>query len=208
VIVFTGEDTEETGWSHGTTTVSSILYEQLGYDVHLHSEEESVIRNGDPSGEAHAINEIVNALEFREVHGVAIIGYSHGGGSTYDVAVQLEDMQLDPPFVLDYSAYIDAIEDESDIDIDPETRLPGATLFHVNLYQPFVTPVGPLYNINEFLGTDIGVHGASVIGSHIDMDVNEDPPDGLGLFVDHSSIDDAIEVHDLILMELKDHVER
>jgi len=207
VIVLTGEDLTGSGWGHGTTQIAERLY-QDGYDVHLHSEESSVTRAGDPSGEEPAREEIISAVEDRDVSEAAMIGYSHGGGSLYDLSAGLAQSPPAASFTLEFTAYIDAIEDDSDADTDSETRLPVNTQFHMNLWQPTLTAVGPLYGVHPIFDGLVGVHGMPVPGSHVDIDVTAPLPGGLGLPVDHGDIDDAVAVQNLIITELMNHVQR
>lgn len=64
---------------HGTFQVATSLY-AAGWDV-LMTDEDRVAADG--SGRVY--NEVVNAIENRSVRELAIFGYSHGGGSTYDL---------------------------------------------------------------------------------------------------------------------------
>jgi hypothetical protein len=78
--------------------------------------------------------EIKKAVTERNVTSVALIGYSHGGGSVYEVS---QSMDADPTsFNLDLTAYIDAIK-QPYISILTEDRRPTNTTFHVNYYQEF-----------------------------------------------------------------------
>ena len=74
-----------------------------------------------------------------------------------------------------YTAYIDGIENDSDIDLDSERRLPPGTQYHVNYYQR-----------NDFL-----IRGNSVAGANVDVNVTSTPW-GSGLV--HTSIDDHVNV--------------
>jgi len=127
VIVFEGEfgvpaDPPQTGISQ----LALDIYEN-GYDVHLYEEPDL---GDNPNAEDDAFAEIENAVDNRQVNSVAIIGYSHGGGSTFNVS---EDMDNDPTaFNLNFTAYIDAVTQGS---IAQENRRPVNSAFHVNYYQ-------------------------------------------------------------------------
>lgn len=110
-----------------------------GYDVHMYDED--VVAWTDGSGTAY--DEVVTAIQKRGVTEVAIFGYSHGGGATYELANRISRNTLpssDPDhldditnsFTISYTAYIDAITQET---TGAENRRPPMSSFHVNLYQ-------------------------------------------------------------------------
>jgi hypothetical protein len=77
-------------------------------------------------------SEVKAAVTQRGVDYVALLGYSHGGGSVYEVS---DAMHLDPiSFDLKYTAYIDAIK-QPFTGIDAEDRRPRNSDFHVNYFQ-------------------------------------------------------------------------
>ena len=86
-------------------------------------------------------------------------GFSHGGGSIFDLADRLETNKASiGTFDLLYTAYIDGIENDSDLDLGSETRIPPGTAYHVNYYQQFgvVPPWG------DFVpGADVNVNVTS-----------------------------------------------
>jgi len=199
VIELTGEDLTGAGWGHGTTPIAEALYTQ-GYDAHLMSEN-AVSYNG--SGGAY--DEALSAVDERDASEIALIGYSHGGGSVHDLAQRLMNQPPAGGFSVPFTGYIDAIEQgdslvTEDAGTDPETRLPPGTQFHINLWQPIPTTL-----IDYVIG-DIAVNGAPVPGSAIDLNVNAPVPQGLGLNVDHSTIDGAGAVQALIIQETTNHV--
>lgn len=100
-------------------------------------------------GEGEAWDEIVNAINKRRVTQVAIIGYSYGGGATYQLAERLSrDIfnEILAPYSLVFTSYIDAIE--RPLRFAEEHRPPG-TLYHLNQYQR-----------NVIASTGLIVHGA------------------------------------------------
>jgi hypothetical protein len=91
-----------------------------------------------------------------------MFGFSHGGGSIYDLANLLDQNRASiGAFTIVYTAYIDGLENDSSADLDSEVRLPPTTAFHVNYYQR---------NFFSF-----GIWGNSVPGADIDVNVTQQP---------------------------------
>jgi hypothetical protein len=168
--------------NHGIFNIASTLY-GLGYDVHMYDED--VVGS---SGTGAAYTEVVRAVTARGIGTVAIFGYSHGGGSTHDLSNRLNvDRAGIGTFDIVYTAYIDAIRNSSDIDINAETRLPPSTAYHVNYYQR-----------NDFF-----LRGNAVAGADVNVNVNTTPWGGsLG----HTTVDDHPNVRDGVLQPLLTHV--
>lgn len=130
VIAIGGNDQDPANFGDtrlGAFTIAGTLY-KLGYDVHLfsHSQVQS-------SGAGAAASEAAAAVLSRAVTDLAIIGYSWGGGATYELASGLAaDARLSGKYALRYSAYIDGITHSG---ISSERRLPSAALYHDSLYQ-------------------------------------------------------------------------
>jgi len=147
--------------NHGVFNIAKNLY-GLGYDVHMYDED-----NVSSSGAGAAYNEVVSAVQNRGISVVSIFGYSHGGGSTYDLTSRLNTNRASiGTFTIPYTAYIDGIRNSSDIDLNPENRLPPTTQYHVNYYQQ----------------NDALIRGTSVPGADVDVNV--------GTGINHSAIDD------------------
>ena len=124
----------------------------MGYDVHMYDEDDV-----GSSGAGPVYDEVVRAVQGRGIGVVAIFGYSHGGGSTHDLADRLNNNRGSiGTFSIDYTAYVDGIRNSSDIDISSETRLPPSTAYHVNYYQRH----------------DILLRGNSVAGADVDVNVS------------------------------------
>lgn len=116
--------------NHGTFVVGIALYNE-GYDVHIY-DEDNVTANG--SGSVY--NEVVTAVSSRLVDQVAIFGYSHGGGSTYDLADRLDNNRAGiGVFEILVTSYVDSVENDSDFDVSQELRRPPSTGYHANHYQ-------------------------------------------------------------------------
>jgi cysteine-rich repeat protein len=170
--------------NHGTFQVAKTLY-GMGYDVHMYDED--VVSS---SGAGAAYDEVVSAVRDRGTGSVAIFGYSHGGGSTHDLAGRLNSNRGSiGSFSIDYTAYIDGIGNSSDIDITSETSLPPSTAYHVNYYQR----------------SDLFLRGNSVSGADVNVNVNNTPWGG-GL--DHGAVDDHPNTRDGILQPLLLHIAR
>ncbi len=192
VIVLTGEGAPNLGidpFLHGTTDIAEVLYRE-GYDVRLYDEDKV---SSDGSGAAS--DEAVSAVEERAVDEVAILGYSHGGGSVQDLAQRLQNQPPAGGFIMAFTEYIDAIQNDSDGDQDLETNLPPGTQFHINLWQP----------VANF---PLNVNGAPVPGPAIDINVNALPPGGWGLSLDHGTIDDHPQVRATMIQGVTNHVSR
>ncbi|MDE0887114.1 MAG: proprotein convertase P-domain-containing protein [Myxococcota bacterium] len=130
----------------------TIDFHEDGFDAHMF-EENDVASDG--SGRVY--DEIVNAVLNRGVTCVAIFGFSHGGGSIYDLSELLAANAASiGPFDICFTGYIDSIENDSDADLDPEIRRPLGSAYHVNMYQS-----------NWFWW----IWGDSVPGSDVDVNV-------------------------------------
>lgn len=134
--------------NHGTFVVGIALY-QRGYDVYLYDED-----NVSASGTGAVYNEIVNAVTTRLVENVSIFGYSHGGGSTYHLSDRLDNDRAGIGiFEIVTTSYVDAVRNNSDLDINQELRRPPATGYHANHYQigsltDFLLDGGPVPDSN------------------------------------------------------------
>ena len=108
----------------------------------------------DGSGEVY--DEIVSAVQNRGVTSIGFYGFSHGGGSIYDLSERLDTNKASiGAFDIAFTGYIDSIENDSDVDLAPEVRLPIGSGYHVNYYQSFgiVPPWG-----SSVPGADVNVN--------------------------------------------------
>ena len=168
--------------NQGTFDLAIALY-QLGFDVHMYDED--VVEGPDNSAGA-AFDEVVSAVQNRSVTSVTIFGYSHGGGSTNDLAIRLDDNRGSiGSFSIDYTAYIDGVDNDNLFDTDPEDQIPASTQFHDNYYER-ICPIVVFFPLC----------GNSIPGSDLDLNVNTTP---WGVDLGHFEIDDAPEVLDGIL---------
>ncbi|MGD8376648.1 MAG: hypothetical protein PVF68_10955 [Acidobacteriota bacterium] len=173
-----GDPTLDPG-NHGTFEIAITLH-QMGYDVHMYDEDVVVA-----DGSGAAFNEVARAVRDRDVSSVAIYGYSHGGGSTVDLAVRLDQNRgAIGVFSIDFTAYVDGIRNNSDIDIATETQLPP-TNYHANYYE---NPGCGLFTLC----------GGPIAGADVNMD--------FGTTYTHFEIDDAPEVTGDLLDRLVAHV--
>ena len=175
--------------THGMFQLAIDLYRQDGYDVRMYQEKTDVEGN---NANGAAIEEIIRAVNDRGVTSIAIIGYSQGGGSTYDLSSRIQQERINgelqgAQFSLEYTAYVDAIRDEDSIPFDPsplpESRRPIGTAYHVNQYQKRSL-----------------LHGTTSRG---DVEL-----DRTGLGVDHMTIDDHPAVQNTIKQSLRGRVKR
>jgi len=141
----------------GISTMALNLYLD-GYDVHNYVDSPSSV----------GFDEIKSAVTKRDVDHVALIGYSHGGGSVYDVSV---DLDADPTtFNLDFTAYLDAVAQPL---ANPETHRPVNTAFHVNYYQeiqPGETPFQGAASLPAGAGYEDNVDQPTATESHLTID--------------------------------------
>lgn len=166
--------------NHGTFVLGIALY-QRGLDVHLHDEDDVTADGSGP-----VLDEVVNAVSHRLVHEISIFGYSHGGGSTYDLAERLDtDRAGIGVFEIVATSYVDGVQNDSDFDVDQETRRPPSTGYHANQYQ-----VGTL--------SDFFLDGGPVVNS-------DPPPTGLnvettawGAGATHFTVDDFVQVRSFV----------
>ena len=169
---FVGEF-ETAGNVNASPGINGWVVSQLlnGYDVHvwddgydfLYDEYGNIIggnMNNDCSifGEGRAFDEVVNAINNRGVTKVAIVGYSHGGGSVYHLAWRMYWDGLDPGFgytprpdsitkaySLVFTSYIDAVPNnytaQGMLGLSLHSR-PLGSAFHTNQFQTNNTPNG------------------------------------------------------------------
>jgi hypothetical protein len=158
---------------------------QDGYDAHMYVEPDA----GDPeNSEDTVFDEIVSAVNARQVTGVAVLGYSHGGGSTWRVANRLNTRQ--PPIGLQFSAYVDAVTQGA---ITQENRRPPGSAYHANYYQ-------------EGSFADGGLDGGPIDDPPgADHQVNLDDPTATET---HTTIDDEPAVLDDIVQRLTGQLNR
>lgn len=169
----------------GTFVVAVDLY-RAGYDVHMYDEDHVT---ADGSGAVY--NEVVHAIQHRGVETVGIFGYSHGGGSTYDLAERLDIHRAGiGVFEIEFTSYVDSVSNNSDFDTAQELRRPPSTQVHVNHYQR-----GSFFE-------DLGLDGGPVPNSlppPTGLDV-ETTPWGAG--ATHFEVDDFVEVRVFIMSTL------
>lgn len=159
--------------NHGMFEVAIDLYRR-GYDVHMYDED--VVS---ASGAGGAFDEVARAVLTRGVGSVAIFGYSHGAGSTNDLARRLDDNRESiGAFTIDFTGYVDGIDNDSDFDVRTETALPPASGYHANYYE------------NPGCGF-FQLCGGPIAGADFDLNVNTTP---WGAGLGHFNIDDAPEV--------------
>ncbi|HPF39578.1 MAG TPA: hypothetical protein P5081_02970 [Phycisphaerae bacterium] len=158
--------------NNGTFVVGFALYAQ-GYDAFLYDED-----NVTADGSGSVFNEVVDAISHRGVDRVAIFGYSHGGGSTYDLADRLDAQRAGiGNFEIEFTSYVDAVGNNSDIDTSQETRRPPSTGLHANHYQhgtlfeDFFLDGGPVTNsIPAPTGLDVETTAWGAGCTHFEID--------------------------------------
>lgn len=175
VIVLGGEDqvpSYPVDANSGTFVVGEALY-RSGFDALLYDEDVVV---ADGSGAAY--NAVEDALLHRLVTGVAIFGYSHGGGSTYSLASRLDVRRpLLGVFTIHYTSYCDSVRNNSDVDVNQELRRPPSTNYHLNhyqhgsLFQDFLLDGGPVPDSNPPpTGLDVETTPWGATSTHFQVD--------------------------------------
>jgi hypothetical protein len=158
--------------NHGTFVVARALYVQ-GFDVHMYDED---VVTADGSGEAFDV--VADAIQHRMVNEVAIYGYSHGGGSTYDLAERLDIRRaMLGVFDITFTSYVDSVSNNSDVDVAQELRRPPTTAYHANHYQhgslfeDFFLDGGPVPNSNPSpTGLDVETTPWGATSTHFQVD--------------------------------------
>ena len=163
----------------GAFTMAGTLYDK-GYDVHMYAHNQI-----QSTGRGAAYDEVVSAVLKRNVDYVAILGYSWGGGATYELANGLKaNTALAPAgYKLQYTAYVDGIRHNT---ISAETRLPPGTLYHDNYFQR----------------KDLLPRGNTVSGAH-NLNVTTT---SWGKNLGHTTIDDSPTLQGLLVGSLMAHV--
>jgi hypothetical protein len=124
---FVGE-TQQAGDAKNSPAVNTWVIQELlnGYDVHVWDDGHDWFQSDDCDewGNGPALDEIANAINNRGVTNVALLGYSHGGGTVYNLSKRLyydgssciwyenkvtfSDM-IHNPYQLVFTSYIDAV---------------------------------------------------------------------------------------------------
>jgi len=176
--------------NHGTYLIGIALY-GLGYDAHLFDEDAV-----SASGAGAVYDEVVNSIQRRGVVEVVSIGYSHGGGSTWDLVDRLDANRGSiGAFGVPFTSYVDGVQNDSDLDVDQELKYPPTSAFHVNSYQ-----VGTL--------ADFFLDGGPVPGSHPPNSGLNVETTAWGAGATHFVVDDFLQVLDYIRTNLLSRVNR
>ncbi|MDA3800498.1 MAG: hypothetical protein PF692_15675 [Kiritimatiellae bacterium] len=147
--------------NEGTFNLAVDLFSQ-GYDVHMYGED-NVQNNGD----GQVYDEIVNAIQMRNISNVAIFGYSHGGGSTHDLAERLNtNRSAIGTFSIGFTGYIDAV---TQVSSSQENRRPPGSQYHVTYYQEGVA--NPLSDWFDY-GLDGGLIANPALGDPAEVNID------------------------------------
>ncbi|MBM9521249.1 hypothetical protein JWG39_15620 [Desulforhopalus vacuolatus] len=180
--------------------LSQISYDllQMGYDVHYVEEPDGVgyadlsttdnTEPGSTESLESVLNEIVDGINNRSVTKIGMIGYSHGGGSVYDLAKDLSDIDFgDTDKYKLFTAYIDAVE-QARVTSMAETRRPIGSDYHLNLYE------------NNQISPTEGGPGEDTTQSGFERNVTLEEDWGTDLV--HGTIDNSPEVEARVLKEI------
>jgi hypothetical protein len=142
-----------------------------GYDVHVWDDGHDWFSwdEADEWGRGPAYDELVNAANNRGVDKIALVGYSHGGGTVYHVAWRIDKNNknskgmnfMAPLPKLVFTSYVDAVSNSNFFNFFEEYRRPPGSIFHYNQYQHNKFPYGGLSSADiEVDHTSIGLkHG-------------------------------------------------
>ncbi|MDR3109123.1 MAG: LamG domain-containing protein [Planctomycetaceae bacterium] len=157
-VAFVGE-TQQAGNPDGTPAgslgVNDWVVQELknGYDVWVFDDGYDVITMASPDctewGEGNALDVVANAINNQGIANVAIIGYSHGGGSAYNLSWRMfydggtsdsylywyPPQVINNPYNVVFTSYIDAVSNSYSLDNYPENRRPLGTQWHTNQYE-------------------------------------------------------------------------
>jgi hypothetical protein len=195
-IAFVGENQQAGDPSYSPGVNDWVIQELLnGYDVHVYDDGYDLSTTGDCNkyGEGVAFDEIYNAINNRGVTNVAILGYSHGGGSVYNLAWRMyydggttgnpaymfPPQKIQNPYNIVFTSYIDAVTNSNSINFYSEERRPLNSGFHLNQYQT-----------NGWTYQSSYVSGCPTIGGTSSNTINIAYTDLL-----HDTIDEDLRVH-------------
>lgn len=172
--------------NHGIFRAAIDLYRNEGYDVRMYNENDV-----DLSGTGVTYDELRNSINNQGYTEVALLGYSYGAGSVYDLSLKLKDESTPPfgeiiqPFTITMTSYIDAIESNTTLS---ENRRPELSDYHLNQFQ----------QNDRFL---IGV-------ATTDSQLLDDDIDVSAFGLNHFTIDDSSDVLDLLKLRVRQKVTR
>lgn len=129
--------------------------------------------------------EVINARQNRFVQRHGVIGYSQGGGATHDLIERAFDEEN---IITNIGVMLDAVRHNG---INSETDWPDVAFYLLSFYQT-----------NSFLrGGDID--NSEVLPGATLEEVNTTADPGWNAALDHSSIDDDLQVGNLIVNRLR-----
>ena len=196
--------------NHGINrTVQDLLLD--GYDVHVWDDGHDWWSwdQADEWGRGPAYDTIVNAVNHHGQSKIALFGYSHGGGTVYNVAWRIDNNYADTkgntmtkPYSLVFTSYVDAVTNSGFFNFFEENRRPPGSGFHLGQYQTNQTLMnpgtwangGPLDDNQEADGSADSSEVEDTEGDGYDVDRTT-------LGVNHRTIDDDDEVLDLLKLK-------
>lgn len=171
--------------NHGIFKMATELYNE-GFDVRIYDEDDV-----DIDGSGVVFDELRNSINNQGYTEVALLGYSHGGGSVYDLSLLLMQESTPPfgtiiqPFTISMTSYIDAIETGTTLS---ENRRPELSEYHLNQFQMNgIALVGVPTADSELLDDDIDVSSGGLV---------------------HQTIDDNMDVLNLVAFKVRQKVTR
>lgn len=167
-----GDAVDEFGNREGIFDVAQYMYD-TGWDVLAFDEE--VYNTADDV----SYTEVVNARQQRFVTYHGIIGYSQGGGATHDL---IERLWNENDIITDIGVMLDAVRHNG---VFAETDWPDAAFWLLNIYQT-----------NSFLG------GGDIDDSEVLPGATLEEVDKTADGLEHTSIDDDLSIHSLIVSRL------
>jgi hypothetical protein len=182
-VVFSGEGENPSNPNIGVNmwTTRQLLD---GYDVHIWRDGHDwwYWDEADEWGRGPAYDAIVNAVNNHGQTKIALVGYSHGGGTVYNVAWRIANNYNDThghnmtvPHSLVFTSYIDAVSNSNFANWFEENRRPLGSLFHLGQYQTNALAIngGPLDDNQEADGDADSSEAEDTEGDGYDIDRTE-----------------------------------
>ena len=179
----------------GIFDIAQSMYD-TGWDVLAFGQADETVGVDVPS------TEIVNARQQRFVERHAVIGYSYGGGATHDLIEGLidedNDNDGDPDDILTFvGVFLDAVDQ---FGINAENDWPAIAIYLLNIYSQINEP-----GVGDLGGADI--NDDEVLTGAALEEINTTTNPGWNNTLDHYSIDDDLQVQQLIRTRLQQNLQ-
>lgn len=173
-----GDPVGNQGNREGIFDIAQFMY-NTGWDVLAFDEEDYDASDDIP------YSEVINARQNRFVQRHGVIGYSQGGGATHDLIERVFDEEN---IITNIGVMLDGVRHNG---INSETDWPDVALYLLSIYQT-----------HSFLRGDDIDNGEVLPGTTLE-EVNTTADPGWDSALDHSAIDDDLQVGNLIVNRLR-----